>query len=985
MDPHLYENKVLRIEGEDQEVPRFSEWRKVCQCMCIKVAYFPQIKKTFINQWECSCAYPLIIISLYIISFTLGVFSVYFNVEDFIIKISIIGSFGFAFLMWAFSYFSAMCRSPGYLPFYWAVEKRHHYTYEEQMDGVITNEEQFNFACCNSRPERGSLSRQGRRFILRADHVCKWISNWVGFKNYRYFYVQLFWTMVVFLMYFFIIGIAVYTMITKSFGSLLLYQKIVNIAMFAFTLPDLGFFIFFMLIFCRHTKYVCINETTLGEFKKRNLADQHNYYDLGATKNISQTCGSWKYCLLYLLPIPLPREVNGFDWEKNKPMPRSDDDEDYEPVTYEMVKKAYTKDVYLKRENYKKQGYTDSEIDDMMGERRGGKTSRKAKNDTKESPKKGSSPSRRGHTTNESKSPVKKSPEKTKQTKNTNRESMSPANRNKSDAQRGTEKRKEPRGRAVSRGKGEVDTKKANDKRKGPERLKGDSRKTKGHSSETSEPDNKSSSNSSPTTGETALEDRKTKGTGFKPAHGAASGNVRKPVAQRSNAVSKSPGANKPAAQKPNALSKSGNVQVVKTAPPHNDSSDSYGPVSVSETDSTIKSVSVAGRKNISFSTTYSPSPTKSTGPLPGHNNKEIPPKGLQFSQKQRSNASHAPSTAGDAVPGKTRVTGDQLEKVLNSTGQSHNQFLGTPRSEKNEAALFNNTLSSTLNSEYKRRFYKRSRKIPGSRNGGGSNSREQTFEDGAQGNGDTDTGPQRHAAGTSDMNASGTLKRSRQLGVREPPMRTNDPKSKLQRPIPDGSAQLKASKDMSRILSPGKRGPANEISREVPGRYLSQLDKAFNCKTASPIKDQLPGRKQADIGNPNNRSQQIMGRGGIFGTSGVFPRNKPTTGPASHAGGSPLSQKPQPPERGGADASKSLGEVLSGRMGYKRVVPRSENPSYTKMPTPAKGTLPKELIQQGVEDRGNIPRKGPPIQDNRMPKHDDQRYRTHLSNRFNN
>ncbi|EAY04524.1 DHHC zinc finger domain containing protein [Trichomonas vaginalis G3] len=338
MDPHLYEGKVLNIEHCDQIIPQFSKWERKGKICCFNIAYFPEIKSYFINQWECNCKFPPIVLILFFLSLVAGLWSAIAN--DKITKkykIVIVVVLSIVFMLWFISYMLCMCRSPGYVPFYWAVERREEYTYEEQMDGIITNNDQFNFAKSNDRPQRGSLSIQARRLVLRADHVCKWVSNWIGLKNYRLFYLQLFWTFWTFMVFFVIIGLEIWSIVDAKKFTATAPRVLICILI----LPDLGFFLFFMTIFLRHTKYLFHNETTLGEFKKASLEDKHNYYDLGCCANIRETCGPCSYCPVYLCPFPIPRVNDGYEWKVNR-----DNDPDqlpeYPKVTEEYVRACPT-------------------------------------------------------------------------------------------------------------------------------------------------------------------------------------------------------------------------------------------------------------------------------------------------------------------------------------------------------------------------------------------------------------------------------------------------------------------------------------------------------------------------------------------------------------------------------------------------------------------------------------------------------------------
>lgn len=332
MNPHLYEGKVLRIENVQQIIPKFSKWEDRVRCCCFRIAYFPEIKTYFLNQWECNCKYPPIVLILFPLSFIAGIWAIT-EVVSGGYQIALIVIFSLFFIFWFLSYIQCMCRSPGYLPFYWAVERREEYTYEEQMDGIITNDDQFGFAKCNDRPERGALSIQARRHVLRADHVCKWVSNWIGLKNYRFFYLQLFWTFWTFICFFLIVGLEIWRMVEHFKIS------VPRIMIFVLILPDFGFFVFFIRVFFRHTRYVFHNDTQLAEFKRRGAAveDKHNYYDLNCCENIQEVCGSCAYCPLYLCPIPIPRVSDGFNWKTNR------EDNPYKLPEYPKVTEEYCK------------------------------------------------------------------------------------------------------------------------------------------------------------------------------------------------------------------------------------------------------------------------------------------------------------------------------------------------------------------------------------------------------------------------------------------------------------------------------------------------------------------------------------------------------------------------------------------------------------------------------------------------------------------
>jgi hypothetical protein len=77
---------------------------------------------------------------------------------------------------------------PGFLPFTWVRTKRFWYSWEEQLDGLAVTDAQFAFACApENRAPGSSFSRTSGRFVIRADHICGWIGNWVGKRNHKQF------------------------------------------------------------------------------------------------------------------------------------------------------------------------------------------------------------------------------------------------------------------------------------------------------------------------------------------------------------------------------------------------------------------------------------------------------------------------------------------------------------------------------------------------------------------------------------------------------------------------------------------------------------------------------------------------------------------------------------------------------------------------------------------------------------------------------
>lgn len=129
------------------------------------------------------------------------------------------------------SFLGASCMDPGFLPFDWIRTRKMKYSYQELLSGLAYRQDQINFASYY-RPTFASFSTESGRFIIRGDHICIWINNWVGKRNHKQFILMLFWgSMSGFLCF------------------VLKYQFIYEIFNIFSFLTELGFFPFFLLIF----------------------------------------------------------------------------------------------------------------------------------------------------------------------------------------------------------------------------------------------------------------------------------------------------------------------------------------------------------------------------------------------------------------------------------------------------------------------------------------------------------------------------------------------------------------------------------------------------------------------------------------------------------------------------------------------------------------------------------------------------------------
>ena len=149
--------------------------------------------KYFLRHWMCQPLMP--IVSMLISFFCFAEYLVVAVPRQYL-AIQIISTFlvTITFFLFVWSYFGAVCMDPGFLPFDWARTRRFYYSWQEQLTGFAVTESQINFARqSQNRPPHCSFSSSFGRYVIRADHICGWIANWVGKRNHKQFMLLNLW------------------------------------------------------------------------------------------------------------------------------------------------------------------------------------------------------------------------------------------------------------------------------------------------------------------------------------------------------------------------------------------------------------------------------------------------------------------------------------------------------------------------------------------------------------------------------------------------------------------------------------------------------------------------------------------------------------------------------------------------------------------------------------------------------------------------
>lgn len=191
-------------------------------------------------------------------------------------------------------------RNPGVIPWDWSLTKKKSFTKKELREGIIMTDEQYDFCKKHDRPPRSWISSNYGYIILRGDHFCKWIGNWVGIRNHKFFmngvlcasiYISIaFW----FIIYTFFTGTSMLT--TAGFAALVPF----------------GCFLFYLAFGQTYTQFfqLAFNTTTVERLKGKIMV----YFDDNYLQGFEEIYGPVKYFWTWLLPIP-PKNTDGFSFE----------------------------------------------------------------------------------------------------------------------------------------------------------------------------------------------------------------------------------------------------------------------------------------------------------------------------------------------------------------------------------------------------------------------------------------------------------------------------------------------------------------------------------------------------------------------------------------------------------------------------------------------------------------------------------------------
>lgn len=154
--------------------------------------------------------------------------------------------------------------------------------------------------CAKYKPDRCHHCRVCQTCILRMDHHCPWIYNCVGFKNHKYFFLLLFYTVCA-------CHMITWTMIESVNRSIQYDTPFLSMFLLLYGETLAGFMCFLVTAFFSFHIWLMSKAMTTIEFCEKSMKKSGynaSAYDLGLVGNMKMVLGPSAAC--WLLPISPP-------------------------------------------------------------------------------------------------------------------------------------------------------------------------------------------------------------------------------------------------------------------------------------------------------------------------------------------------------------------------------------------------------------------------------------------------------------------------------------------------------------------------------------------------------------------------------------------------------------------------------------------------------------------------------------------------------
>ena len=288
----------LNSEGEDEEgivalddlknCPEATKWKEQCRCCGKPVLLVMPVDRLFCEHWEMDLCMPIFVQMIVVFGLSMYVFATLLYLPSTVSKIVSSLEVLSTFSLFLWSYFAAMCMDPGFLPYTWVLTKRYQYTWQEQLEGMAIRPDQTEFAQ-KHKPPFASFSHYSGRYVMRADHVCYWIANWIGKRNHKQFILVALWGTL------FSLSLIAWRFFRTE--NLMKTHKALFCCDMIAALVELIFVIMLPIVFAESLWDLAMNQTQIEKW--RGVSGEA----LGCCDSFREVCGKDSFCL-WLFPTP---------------------------------------------------------------------------------------------------------------------------------------------------------------------------------------------------------------------------------------------------------------------------------------------------------------------------------------------------------------------------------------------------------------------------------------------------------------------------------------------------------------------------------------------------------------------------------------------------------------------------------------------------------------------------------------------------------
>ncbi|KAJ3449196.1 palmitoyltransferase zdhhc2 [Anaeramoeba flamelloides] len=144
------------------------------------------------------------------------------------------------------------------------------------------------------RPPRSKYIKRFHGIVLKADHICPWVGNAVGFRNYKFFFLVLVYALLV----------CLYTLASLSpivAKGVWIQNTFLRIHAICASIVCGTFLFSTSILLISHISFISKNMTTIENYQYWKDPDLVNVYNIGKKQNWIQVFGENK--LLWLIPI----------------------------------------------------------------------------------------------------------------------------------------------------------------------------------------------------------------------------------------------------------------------------------------------------------------------------------------------------------------------------------------------------------------------------------------------------------------------------------------------------------------------------------------------------------------------------------------------------------------------------------------------------------------------------------------------------------